>query len=50
MKASNVRGLDRSIWLVGSSSLDQTRRLEETRVEIEEMKARQKEYDEIIIK
>ncbi|KAB1222862.1 hypothetical protein CJ030_MR2G018632 [Morella rubra] len=53
-KAGYVRGLGRSVWSVGSSSLvasiDLSRRLEEARLEIEEMRARQMEYETLLIK
>ncbi|KAB1220265.1 hypothetical protein CJ030_MR3G003075 [Morella rubra] len=50
-KAGYVCGLGRLVRFVGSSSLvsfvDLSRRLEEARLEIEEMRARQMEYEEL---
>ncbi|KAB1206521.1 hypothetical protein CJ030_MR7G000023 [Morella rubra] len=52
-KAGYVRGLDRLVWHVGASSsvlsVDLVWRLEEARVEIEEMKARQMEYEKLLV-
>ncbi|KAB1200996.1 hypothetical protein CJ030_MR0G005320 [Morella rubra] len=51
-KAGYVRGLGRSVLSVGSSSsvssVDLSRRLEEARLEIEEMRARQLEYEALL--
>ncbi|KAB1202274.1 hypothetical protein CJ030_MR8G010108 [Morella rubra] len=53
-KAGYVRGLGRSVRSVGSSSstvsVDLSRRLEEARLEIEEMRARQMEYEALLVK
>ncbi|KAB1223509.1 hypothetical protein CJ030_MR2G016877 [Morella rubra] len=53
-KAGYVRGLGRSVRSVGSFSLatyvDLSRRLEEARLEIEEMRARQMEYEALLVK
>ncbi|KAB1202339.1 hypothetical protein CJ030_MR8G010737 [Morella rubra] len=53
-KAGYVRGLGRSVRSVGSSSstasVDLSRRLEEVRLEIEEMRARQMEYEAFLVK
>ncbi|KAB1222676.1 hypothetical protein CJ030_MR2G007433 [Morella rubra] len=52
IKAGYVRGLSRSIWSIGSLSslsfVDLSRRLEEARLEIEKMRARQMEYKELL--
>ncbi|KAB1209554.1 hypothetical protein CJ030_MR6G020501 [Morella rubra] len=54
MKAGYARGLGHLVWQVGSSSfvssVDLARRLEEARMEIEEMRDRQKEYDELVVR
>ncbi|KAB1205589.1 hypothetical protein CJ030_MR7G017761 [Morella rubra] len=54
MKAGYVHGLGRSMWQVGLSSLmssvDLAQRLEDARMEIEEMRARQKKYDELVMR
>ncbi|KAB1212555.1 hypothetical protein CJ030_MR5G006249 [Morella rubra] len=53
-KASYVCDLGRSVQQVGSLSsllsVDLARRLEEARIEIEEMRARQEEYDELFVR
>ncbi|KAB1200282.1 hypothetical protein CJ030_MR0G007682 [Morella rubra] len=53
-KAGYVRGLGRSVRSVGSSSsassVDLSRRLEEARLQIEEMRARQLEYEALLVK
>ncbi|KAB1223861.1 hypothetical protein CJ030_MR2G000491 [Morella rubra] len=53
-KAGFVQGLGRSVRSVGSSSsaasVDLSRRLEEARLEIEEMRARQMEYEALLVK
>ncbi|KAB1220036.1 hypothetical protein CJ030_MR3G001925 [Morella rubra] len=53
-KAGYVCGLGHSIWSVGSSSsvssVDLSRRLEEARLQIEEMRARQLEYETLLVK
>ncbi|KAB1212636.1 hypothetical protein CJ030_MR5G009678 [Morella rubra] len=53
-KVGYVRGLGRSVRSVGSSSsassVDLSRRLEEARLEIEEMRARQMEYEVLLVK
>ncbi|KAB1220219.1 hypothetical protein CJ030_MR3G017043 [Morella rubra] len=53
-KVGYVRGLGRSVRSVGSSSsvasVDLSRRLEEARLEIEEMRARQMEYEALLVK
>ncbi|KAB1212348.1 hypothetical protein CJ030_MR5G025116 [Morella rubra] len=53
-KAGYVRGLGRSVRSVGSSSsaafVDLSGRLEEARLEIEEMRARQMEYEALLVK
>ncbi|KAB1226620.1 hypothetical protein CJ030_MR1G027497 [Morella rubra] len=54
MKAGYVRGLGHSVQSVGSSSsassIDLSRRLEEARLEIKEMRARQMEYEALLVK
>ncbi|KAB1215817.1 hypothetical protein CJ030_MR4G010969 [Morella rubra] len=54
MKAGYVRGLGRSVRSVGSSSsassVDLSQRLEEARLQIEEMRARQLEYEALLVK
>ncbi|KAB1207397.1 hypothetical protein CJ030_MR7G017420 [Morella rubra] len=53
-KAGYVRGLGRSVRSVGSSSsvssVDLSRKLEEARLQIEEMRARQLEYEALLVK
>ncbi|KAB1220791.1 hypothetical protein CJ030_MR3G027893 [Morella rubra] len=53
-KAGYLHGLGLSVRLVGSSSLifsiDLSRRLEEVRLEMEEIKVRQKEYDKLLVR
>ncbi|KAB1213380.1 hypothetical protein CJ030_MR5G003550 [Morella rubra] len=53
-KAGYVRGLGRSVRFVGSSSsvssVDLSRKLEEARLQIEEMRARQLEYEALLVK
>ena len=53
-KAGYVRGLSRSVRSVGSSSsvssVDLSRMLEEARLQIEEMRARQLEYEVLLVK
>ncbi|KAB1206486.1 hypothetical protein CJ030_MR7G000058 [Morella rubra] len=53
-KVGYVRGLGRSVRSVGSSSstvsVDLSQRLEEARLEIEEMRARQMEYEALLVK
>ncbi|KAB1215928.1 hypothetical protein CJ030_MR4G028702 [Morella rubra] len=53
-KAGYVRGLGRSVRSIGSSSsvssVDLSQRLEEARLEIEEMRARQLEYEALLVK
>ncbi|KAB1212955.1 hypothetical protein CJ030_MR5G001877 [Morella rubra] len=54
MKAGYVQGLGHSVRSVGSSSsvssVDLSRRLEEARLQIEEMRARQLEYEALLVK
>ncbi|KAB1223109.1 hypothetical protein CJ030_MR2G018728 [Morella rubra] len=54
MKVGYVHGLGRSVRQVGSSSstlsIYLARRLEEARVEMEEKRVRQNEYDEVVVK
>ncbi|KAB1200728.1 hypothetical protein CJ030_MR0G006504 [Morella rubra] len=53
-KVGYMQGLGRSVWLVGSSSLvssvDLSWWLEEARLQIEEMRARQLEYEALLVK
>ncbi|KAB1209537.1 hypothetical protein CJ030_MR6G018874 [Morella rubra] len=53
-KAGYVHDLSSSMWQVGLSSsvssIDIAWRLEEVRVEIEEMKARHREYDDVVVR
>ncbi|KAB1205050.1 hypothetical protein CJ030_MR7G016694 [Morella rubra] len=53
-KAGYVRGLGRSVRSVGSSSsvssVDLSRKLEDARLQIEEMRARQLEYETLLVK
>ncbi|KAB1210366.1 hypothetical protein CJ030_MR6G013858 [Morella rubra] len=53
-KAGYMRGLGRSVRSVGSSSsvssVDLSRRLEEARLQIEETRARQLEYEALLVK
>ncbi|KAB1225797.1 hypothetical protein CJ030_MR1G026809 [Morella rubra] len=53
-KAGYVRGLGRSVRSIGSSSsvssVDLSQRLEEARLEIEKMRARQMEYEVLLVK